>query len=214
MSFLSRVLFVIGLSIVMTAVLMVIHWEPERPVARTAVEMPPPAPIAASAEPAIEQAAAVQTATAESVYGEERIDWVMQDAQEIEELPTGVRSALAGCVIPRAPEFPNVISAALKQVGQTDLAVLCVRGPRAAVHVFWGGNPAGAEVATDFDFIPGTYIRTALAADIGVEVRRELPIEPGMPLRIHHDGIQLGNGCCSTTHYWHRGRWRSYVSGD
>jgi hypothetical protein len=214
MSFLSRLLFVIGVSVLMTGVLMVIHWEPESPVADAVVETTQPPPIAAGAEPTIERAAAVQTATTESVYGEERIAWLMQDAQEIEELPASVRAALIGCVIPRAPAFPNVISAAFKQAGQTDLAVLCVRGPRAAVYVLWTGNPGAAELVTEFDFVPGTYIRTALAADIGVEVRRDLPIEPGMPLRIRHDGIQLGNGCCSTTHYWHRGRWRSYVSGD
>jgi hypothetical protein len=214
MSLLSRILLIIGLSVVMTGVLMVIHWEPEPPVAVAVVETTPPSPITASEEPTIERATAVQTATTGSVYGEDRIDWVMLDAQDIEELPAAVRAALAGCVVPRSTGLPNVISGEFKQAGQTDVAVLCVRGPLAAIHVFWGGNPAGAEVAVDFDFIAGTYIRTATAADIGVEVRRDLPIEPGMPLRIRHDGIQLGNGCCSTTHYWHRGRWRSYVSAD
>jgi hypothetical protein len=94
------------------------------------------------------------------------------------------------------------------------VAVLCVRGPSAAVYVFWGGNAGGSDIATLLDFIPGTIIRTARATDISVEVRRELPIEPGMPLQIRHDGIQLGSGCCTTTYYWHRGRWRSYVSAD
>ena len=233
MSLLHRILLIIGLSSGMTLLLMVIYWEPERPVAVAVVETLAPAPIAASAEPIIERATAAQPATIESVYGNDRIDWTMQDAQEIEELPAGVRTALAGCVVPRSPPqikhrldadlavgptaspgYPNVISAELKQAGQTDLAVLCVRGAQAAVYVFWAGSPGGAEIAATVDFTPGTYIRTAEAADIAVEVRRELPIEPGMPLRIRHDGIQLGNGCCSTTHYWHRGRWRSYVSGD
>jgi len=226
-SFLSRVGLVIGLSFLMMVILMVIHWEPERPVARAAAETAAPAPIAASTEPTVQRATAVQTATTESAYGDVRIDWVIQDAQATDELPAGVREALAGCVIPRSAGFPNVISGKFKQAGESrgpqrgsrdgvevDLAVLCVRGEHATVYVFWAGNPSDVEIAMDFDFIPATYIRTAQLADIEVEVRRELPIEPGMPLRIRHDGLQLGNGCCATTHYWHRGRWRSYVSAD
>ena len=38
MSFLSRVLVIIGLSFVMTLILMVIHWEPEPAVADQPVE--------------------------------------------------------------------------------------------------------------------------------------------------------------------------------
>jgi hypothetical protein len=201
---------VIGLSFVMTLILMVIHSEPEPSVALP-VETTPPVPIAARPEPTIERA--THLTRSEDSSEEDGVDWVMQDARDVEELPADIREALAGCAVPRAPGLPNVISGKFKQAGQTDLAVLCVRGPRAAVYVFWGGA-AGDEIATDVDFIPGTYIRTAREADIGVEVRRELPIEPGMPLRIRHDGIQLGNGCCATTHYWHRGRWRAYESAD
>ena len=143
------------------------------------------------------------------------IDWVMQDAQDIEELPAGVRAALAGCMVPRSPGVPNVISGEFKQAGETDLAVLCVRGPHAAVYVFWGDAPGGSEAGLLSRLSisrPAHTIRTAPAADIGVDVRRELPIEPGMPTRIRHDGIQLGGGCCATTYYWHRGRWRAYGS--
>lgn len=211
MSFLRRVFVIVGLSFVMTLILMVIHWEPERPVAPAAVAPARAVLVSVTSQPAVERA--TESATDRS-FRENEGDWEMRDVQDVAGLSTDIRAALAGCVLPRSPEFPNVVSAELKQAGQTDLAVLCVRGAHAAVYVFWGGNPAGVEIATDFDFIPGTYIRTAAAADIGVEVRRELPIEPGMPLRIRHDGIQLGNGCCATTHYWHRGRWRSYVSAD
>ena len=112
------------------------------------------------------------------------------------------------------PDSPNVITGQFRQAGQTDVAVLCVRGPSAAVYVLSGGTEGGADIATLLDFIPGTVIRTARATDISVEVRRELPLEPGMPLQVRHDGIRLGNGCCATTYYWHRGRWRSYVSAD
>lgn len=213
MSFLSRVLVIIGLSFLMTVILMVIHWEPERAVPRTIAETPS-APAAAATEPTIQRATDVQTPATGAFRDNEGIDWVMRDIQDVEGVPAEIRTALAGCLVPRSPEFPNVITGEFKQAGQRDLAALCVRGPRAAVYVFWGGHPEGAEIATDFDFIPATYIRLARAADIGVEVRRELPIEPGMPLRIRHDGIQLGNGCCATTYYWHRGRWRSYVSAD
>lgn len=212
-SFLSRVLVVVGLSVLMTLILMVIHWEPEPAVARDPVASTPPAAVAARPEPVL-QLAADSGPQAREEQDEEVIGWVMRDVQEIDELPAGVRASLSGCVVPRSPGLPNVISGTFKQAGQTDLAVLCVRGLQATVYVFWAGAPSGAEIATEFDFIPRTYIRTAQLADIEVEVRRELPLEPGMPLRIRHDGIVLGNGCCATTKYWHRGRWRSYVSAD
>jgi hypothetical protein len=213
MSFLSRALVVIGLSFVTTLVLMVIHWEPERPAPVNIVETAP-LDLLAKPEPGIHRATDVRTAASKALHDGDGVDWTMQDARDIDGLPAEARAALAGCVVPRSPEFPNVISGQFKQAGQTDVAVLCVRGPSAAVYVFWGGNAGGADLATLVDFIPGTVIRTARAADISVEVRRELPIEPGMPLQIRHDGIQLGNGCCPTTYYWHRGRWRSYVSAD
>lgn len=213
MSFLSRVLLIIGLSFVMTLILMVIHWEPERPAPASVVDTPP-LDLLAKPEPRIHRATDVRTAASKAARDGDGVEWTMQDAREIEGLPAEARTALAGCVVPRSPDFANVISGEFKEAGQTDVAVLCVRGPSAAVYVFWGGNAGGSEMATLLDFIPGTIIRTARATDISVEVRRELPIEPGMPLQIRHDGIQLGNGCCATTYYWHRGRWRSYVSAD
>ena len=81
------------------------------------------APIAASTEPTVQRATAVQTAATESAYGDGRIDWVIQDAQAIDELPAGVREALTGCVIPRSAGFPNVISGKFKQAGES-------RGPQ------------------------------------------------------------------------------------
>lgn len=213
MSFLSRVLVVVGLSFVTTLILMVILWEPERPAPVNVVETAP-LDLLAKPEPRIHRATDVRTASSRPSHDEDGIEWAMQDAREIDGLPAEARTALTGCVVPRSPAFPNVITGQFKQAGQTDVAVLCVRGPSAAVYVFSGGTPGGADIATLLDFIPGTVIRTARATDISVEVRRELPIEPGMPLQIRHDGIQLGNGCCATTHYWHRGRWRSYVSAD
>lgn len=213
MSFLSRVLLIIGLSFVMTLILMVIHWEPERPAPVNVVETAP-LDLLAKPEPRIHRATDVRTAPSKPSHDVDGVEWTMQDAREIEGLPAEARTALAGCVVPRSPDFPNVITGQFKQAGQTDVAVLCVRGPSAAVYVFSGGSLGGADIATLVDFIPGTVIRTARAADISVEVRRELPIEPGMPLQIRHDGIQLGNACCATTYYQHRGRWRSYVGAD
>ena len=213
MSFLSRVLLITGLSFVMTLILMVVLWEPERPAPVNVVETAP-LDLLAKPAPRIHRATDIRTAATKPSLDEARVEWTMQDAREIEGLPAEARTALAGCVVPRSPDVPNVVTGQFKQAGQTDVAVLCVRGPSAAVYVFSGGAPGGSDIATLLDFIPGTVIRTARAADISVEVRRELPIEPGMPLQIRHDGIQLGNGCCATTYYWHRGRWRSYVSAD
>jgi len=213
MSFLSRVLLIISLSFVMTLVLMVILREPERPGPALVVETAP-LDLLARPVPRIHRATDVQTAASKSSTDADGVDWTMQDARDIDGLPAEAMTALAGCVVPRSPGFANIIFGEFKQAGQTDVAVLCVRGPSAAVYVFWGGNAGGADLATLLDFTPGTVIRTARATDISVEVRRELPIEPGMPLQIRHDGIQLGNGCCATTYYWHRGRWRSYVSAD
>ncbi len=206
MSFLSRLLVIIALSVVMTLLLMLIHWEPERSVAPVvdSVTTALLVPVAPSPEAAIQHAADVRTGTHET----------LQNAGDIEGLPAEIRAALAGCAVPLASESVGVISGEFKQAGQTDLAVLCVRGPHAAVYVFWAGHPNGAEVVTEFDFIPAAFIRTARAADIGFQLRGEVPIEPGMPLRVRHDGIQVGNGCCATTHYRHRGRWWSYVSAD
>ena len=204
MTFLSRLLVVVALSVVMTLILMLIHWEPERSVAPVvdSVTTASPVPVAPMPEPTIQHAADVRSVTLES----------MLDAGDIEGLPTEIRAALAGCAVPVSPGSPNVISGEFKQPGQTDLAVLCVRGPQAAVYVFWAGHPDNAEVVTEFDFIPATFIRTARATDIRFQLSGEVPIEPGMPLRVRHDGIEVGNGCCATTHYFHRGRWRSYVS--
>lgn len=213
MSFLSRVLVVVGLSFVMTLILMVILWEPERPAPVHAVQTAP-LDLLAKPEPRIQRATDVRTASNKPSRDADGIEWTMRDAREIEGLPAEARTALAGCVVPRSADFPNVITGQFKQAGQTDVAVLCVRGSSAAVYVFSGGTAGGADIATLLDFIPGTVIRTAREADITVEVKRELPIEPGMPLQIRHDGVQLGNGCCATTYYWHRGRWRSYVSAD
>ena len=214
MSFLKRVIVVIGLSLVMTLLLMAILWEPERPVAPTAAKTTRPDPVAARPQPLLVRAADVRPATEASSRKTEGVGWVMEDVQTIEGLSMEVGAALAGCAVPRSPAFPNVVSGEWQQAGQTDLAVLCVRGQHAAVYVFWAGQAADAEVATEVEFIVGTSIRAARAADIRVEVTRDLPIEPGMPLTIRHDGLQLGGGCCATTYYWHRGRWRSYVSAD
>ena len=214
MSFLKRIIVVIGLSVVMTVLLMAILWEPERPVAATVAETTRPDPAAARLEPVLVRATDVRHATEASFRDNEGVGWVMADVQTIEGLSMEVRAALAGCAVPRSPAFTNVVSAELKQAGQADLVVLCVRGQHAAVYVFWAGLAADAEIATEVEFIAGTSIRAARAADIRVEVARDLPIEPGMPRTIRHDGIQLGGGCCATTYYWHRGRWRSYVSAD
>ncbi|MDO8677537.1 MAG: hypothetical protein Q7R30_03105 [Acidobacteriota bacterium] len=227
MSFLKRVVVIIGLSLVMTLLLMVIHWEPERPVAPAAAETTGPAPAAAGPEPLLVRAADVRHATDASSHDNDGVGWVMEDVQNIEGLSMEIRAALAGCAVPRSPDLPNIISGKFRQAGESrgpqrgsragveaDLAVLCVRGPYAAVYVFWAGHAADAEIATEVEFIAGRSIRAARAADIRVEVTRDLPIEPGMPLTIRHDGIQLGGGCCATTYYWHRGRWRSYDSAD
>ena len=201
MSFLKRVLLIIGLSVTFTTFLMVIYWEPERAVERLPVQEMT-VPRAPSVAPVIYRSAAVRTGTTP-----------LRDAADIDALPADVRGAFAGCLVP-ASEPLSVILGEFKQAGQVDLAVLCVRGPIAAVYVLWGGRPDVPELAAEFDFIPGAFIQTAPAADIGERVKAELPIEPGMPLKIRHDGIQLSGGCCATTYYWHRGRWRSYVSAD
>lgn len=221
MSFLKRIIVVIALSLVMTVLLMAILWEPERPATAAAeITRAQKRPVSSTAAEAarpellLVRATDVGRATATSFPDNEGVGWVMADVQTIDGLSMEVRAALAGCAVPRSPAFPNVVSAELKQAGQADLAVLCVRGQHAAVYVFRAGMAADAEIATEVEFIAGTSIRAARAADIRVEVTRDLPIEPGMPMTIRHDGIQLGGGCCATTYYWHRGRWRSYVSAD
>jgi hypothetical protein len=197
-----------GLSFVLTLLLMVIHWEPQPSLAPSEVQTAPPTTTPAVADdPPGESMAGIQPV---------KDAWVMQDAADVEGLPDDVRMVLfdTGCLIPFSADSPNVIWGELKQAGQTDLAVLCIRDQRAAVYVFWGGNPAETDISTELDFIAGTSIRAARADDIRVEVTRDLPLDPGMPRRIRHDGIQVGVGCCTTTQYWHRGRWRSYVSAD
>ncbi len=214
MSFLSRVLLIIGLSFVMTLILMVILWEPERPAPVTVVETPP-LDLLAKPEPRIHRATDVRTAASKPSRDEDGVEWTMQDARDIEGLPAEARTALAGCVVPRSARrsrtsFPGSSSRPAKPTWPCSASA--GRAPRFTCS--GAATAGGADIATLLDFIPGTVIRTARATDISVEVRRELPIEPGMPLQIRHDGIQLGNGCCATTYYWHRGRWRSYVSAD
>ena len=201
MSFLKRVLLIVGLSVSFTTILMVIYWEPERAVKQVPVEEAT-APKAPTVAPVVYRSAEVRTGTTP-----------LRDAADLDALPAEVRGAFAGCLVP-ASEPLSVIAGEFKQAGQVDLAVLCVRGAVAGVYVLWGGRPDVPELAAEFDFIDGAFIQTAHAADIGERVKAELPIEPGMPLRIRHDGIQLSGGCCATTYYLHRGRWRSYVSAD
>lgn len=214
MSLLSRVLIVIGLSFVMTLLLMVIHFEPERRVAPLTAGSPPPLLVLVTATAVEKSPEHIQTAQDISLRDTDGADWTMAKVEDIAALSSDIRAALTGCLVPRSPDVPNIISAELKRAGQTDLAVLCVRDQRAAVYVFWGGEPGAPDIATEVEFIPGISIRAATADTIRVEVTRELPLDPGMPNRIRHDGIQLGHGCCATTQYWHRGRWRSYVSAD
>ena len=92
--------------------------------------------------------------------------------------------------------------------------MLCVRDNRAAVYVFWGAQPSDPDVSSEDEYYPGTSIRAASAPDIGAELDDYGAIDPGMPRQIRHDGLALGHGCCATTQYWHRGRWRYYVSAD
>ena len=153
MSFLSRVLLIIGLSFVMTLILMVILWEPERPSPVNVVETPP-LDLLAKPEPRIRRATDVRTASSKPSRDGDGVEWTMQDAREIEGLPAEARTALAGCVVPRSPDFPNVVTGQFKQAGQTDVAVLCVRGPGAAVYVF-SGAPGRGRYCDPARFQPG-----------------------------------------------------------
>jgi len=214
MTFLSRMALVIGGSVVITLLLMVVHWEPEPPAP---VDTPVLAPTAAApAAVEAEPAADIQHVRLGSVRDGEGTDWVMSHPEAVDGLTDDIRMILfdAGCVIPTSGQASNVVRAELREPGTADLAVLCVRDNRAAVYVFWGAQPSDPDVSSEDEYYPGTSIRAASAPDIGAELDDYGAIDPGMPRQIRHDGLALGHGCCATTQYWHRGRWRYYVSAD
>jgi hypothetical protein len=213
MSFLSRSLLVVGLSSLLTLALMVVFWEPVPPPAESpAIAPAEPMPPATQAPPPAD----VQPVRLSSVRDNEGADWVMSHPENVDGLTPEIRTTLfdAGCTIPTSGDRTNVITGALREPGMVDLAVLCVRDNRAAVYVFWGGQPGEPDVSSEDEYVPGTYIRTAAVADIRADVENSGAIDPGMPRRITHDGIALGQGCCATTQYWHRGRWRFFVTAN
>ena len=111
MTFLSRMALVIGGSVVITLLLMVVHWEPEPPAP---VDTPVLAPTAAApAAVEAEPAADIQHVRLGSVRDGEGTDWVMSHPEAVDGLTDDIRMILfdAGCVIPTSGQASNVVRA-------------------------------------------------------------------------------------------------------
>jgi hypothetical protein len=132
------------------------------------------------------------------------------------------------CTIPQAdlePKPNNVIPGQFIRKGQADWAVLCSRGGRSSILVFWGDSkksPVALAKASDDAYWLGNagegfhYYRHLMTADkkyILIHYReygREQPIPP-----INHDGIDDGfleKG--SEVYYYYRGKWWTLPGAD
>jgi hypothetical protein len=148
------------------------------------------------------------------------------------ELPLAVRHELEsrGCRIPQlGPAFgshrTNVVSGHFTRPRQSDWAVLCSRGDRSQVLLFWGGQADRVEAwepepdaASLQSMGPegiqySRYLAVADSAAIATYAREYGgPLPPGP---ITHDGLEVGfAGKGSEIRYWHEGRWYGLQGAD
>jgi hypothetical protein len=150
------------------------------------------------------------------------------------QLPPSVQETLVaeGCGIPESGFSSrvesNVIQGAFAVSGQLDWAVLCAKGPRAAIRVFWGGPaapcPARLEESDNasalvLDGRDGPYYSRTLSPASPARIR-EAHARYGaaanikLPSDLSHDGIEDGIEKASTILYCHDGAWLRLAGAD
>jgi hypothetical protein len=164
-------------------------------------------------------------------------DWQAADAATVRlkpsafpELPVTVRRHLErrGCEIQQAfsDKAPhNVVRGRFTSAGQTDIAVLCSKGPVSTVLVFRGGTTSAvAELAQHPDNI---FLQVVDAGGV-VGYSRALGVASPSYIREHyaayggpkpppmdHDGINdIFVEKASVVWYWYRGRWLQLQGAD
>jgi hypothetical protein len=154
--------------------------------------------------------------------------------RSFKQLPPIVQETLVaeGCGIPESGfssrTNSNVIQGQFAASGQQDWAVLCAKGSRAAVRVFWGGPAApcperleesdnSASMVLDGRDGPW-YSRTLSTASPAriKEAHGRYGKEAGvtLPSELAHDGIEDAGEKASIIHYCHEGKWLRLVGAD
>lgn len=145
------------------------------------------------------------------------------------QLPPAVARDLVrrGCTVPQtfdAATPNNVISGEFARRGQTDWAVLCSRGRRSSILVFWRGSVKSvSEIAraADISFLQGIGgDRIGFSRQIGVADRKRILAcyaefgGPRPPAITHHGIEDAYVEKASSVHYFHRGRWLELQGTD
>jgi hypothetical protein len=150
------------------------------------------------------------------------------------QLPPIVQETLVaeGCGIPESGfssrTSSNVIQGAFAVSGQLDWAVLCAKGKRAAIRVFWGGPAAPCparleefdnENAMVLDGRDGPWYSRTLGTASPARIReahgrygQEANIK--LPSDLSHDGIEDGTEKASIILYCHDGAWLRLAGAD
>jgi hypothetical protein len=154
--------------------------------------------------------------------------------RSFKQLPPIVQETLVaeGCTIPEAGFSSrissNVIQGAFATSGQLDWAVLCAKGKRASIRVFWGGPAAPCpatleeydnENAIVLDGRDGPWYSRILSVGSPARIREahgRYGQEAGvtLPSKLTHDGIEDGTEKASLILYCHEGKWLRLVGAD
>jgi len=174
-------------------------------------------------------------ATTDTTRAQDR--WLKADADVVRlpptvfrELPRRVARKLVGwgCTIPQAKEIShrhNVIKGTFKRANQTDWAVLCSKGRRSSIIIFWGGSPDSfSKIATVADNV---FLQT-MDADGKIGFSRHLlpagkayilqhyrDYHGPKPPPLNHQGIEDGFLEKASTIYYRFGRrWVALQGAD
>jgi hypothetical protein len=154
--------------------------------------------------------------------------------RSFKQLPPIVQETLVaeGCTIPEAGFSSrvnsNVIQGTFAAPGQMDWAVLCAKGKRASIRVFWGGSAAPCpasleeydnENAMVLDGRDGPWYSRSLSTASPARIREahgRYGQEAGvkLPSELTHDGIEDGIEKGSLILYCHDGKWLRLVGAD
>lgn len=151
--------------------------------------------------------------------------------RNFKQLPPIVQETLVaeGCRIPEAGfsnnTTSNVIEGTFAAPGQSDWAVLCAKGKRVVIRVFWGGPiaPCPARLENrDFehamvrDGVPWFSRMLSVASPTRIREAhgRHGAYEGTLPARLTHDGIEDGIEKGSSILYCHNGAWVKLAGAD
>jgi len=184
--------------------------------------------------------ASLMCACSAAPNGDERIrsggEIIRLPPAALSDLPAPVRILLAeeSCLVPQPwspgvpPQYTNIVRGEFAVRGQYDWAVLCSRGGKSSVHLFWGGPSRCSDSLAESD--DALFLQAVTPNEIGYSRvisrvspddlaqrygRQHNPSSSATPPKFDHDALNDAFlEKASTTYYCSDTSWHKFLGSD